>query len=208
VASRSSRVVLLVLGLRLRRGSAPLRRAIVPVLVTGALTLTLICATIVANEAGSPSAVDLNLAQIAAFGLMPLAFLGALLRSRLARFGVAELVVELSATPAPGALRDTLARALGDDSLELVYWLPAAARYADVAGRPVQLPAAGSGRAVTRVERAGRPVAALIHDPALDEDPELVAGVGAAAALALENERLQADLRAKVEELRASRGSC
>jgi signal transduction histidine kinase len=43
------------------------------------------------------------------------------------------------------------------------------------------------------------------HDPALDEDPELVAGVGAAAALALANERLQAELRAKVEELRASR---
>ena len=196
---------LLVLGLRLRHGSAPLRRAVVPVLVTGALTLALAGATIVANEAGSANAVELNLAQIAAFGLMPLAFLAGLLRSRLARFGVAELVVELSATPAAGRLRDVLARALGDPSLELAYWLPGSGSYVDAAGRPVSLPTAGADRAVTRVESAGEPVAALIHDPALDEDPELVAGVGAAAALALANERLQAELRATVEELRASR---
>ena len=196
---------LIVLGLRLRHGSAPLRRAVVPVLVTGALTLALAGATIVANEAGSAAAVELNLAQIAAFGLMPLAFLAGLLRSRLARFGVAELVVELSATPAAGGLRDVLARALGDPSLELAYWLPGSGSYVDAAGRPVSLPTAGAERAVTRVESAGEPVAALIHDPALDEDPELVAGVGAAAALALANERLQAELRAKVDELRASR---
>jgi len=136
---------------------------------------------------------------------MPLAFLAGLLRSRLARFGVAELVVELSATPAAGTLRDALARALGDPSLDLAYWLPGSGSYVDAAGRPVSLPAEGAGRTVSRVESAGEPVAALIHDPALDEDPELVAGVGAAAALALANERLQAELRAKVEELRASR---
>ena len=196
---------LLVLGLRLRHGSAPLRRAVVPVLVTGALTLGLAGATIVANEVAAASAVELNLAQIAAFGLMPIAFLAGLLRSRLARFGVAELVVELSTTPEPGALRGTLARALGDPSLELAYWLPGSGSYADAAGRPFELPVEGTGRAVTRIESGGDPVAALIHDPALDEDPELVAGVGAAAALALANERLQAELRAKVEELRASR---
>ncbi|MGZ4315951.1 MAG: sensor histidine kinase, partial [Gaiellaceae bacterium] len=170
-----------------------------------ALTLTLAGATIVANEVGSPRAVELNLAQIAAFGLMPLAFLAGLLRSRLARFGVAELVVELSSTPAPGALRETLARALGDPSLELAYWIPASGGYADLEGRPIELPADRSRRTVTYVERGGERIAALVHDPALDEDPELVAGVGAAAALALENERLQAELRAKVDELHASR---
>jgi signal transduction histidine kinase len=196
---------LLVLGLRLRRGSKPLRRAVTPVLAAGILTLALIGATIVANELESGSAVDLNLAQIGAFGLMPLAFLAGLLRSRLARFGVAELVVELSGTPTPGTLRDTLGQALGDPSLELAYWLPDAGRYTDADGRAVELPAEGSGRAVTRVEHGGRPVAALIYDPALGEDPELVAGVGAAAALALENERLQAELRATIEDLRASR---
>ena len=58
---------------------------------------------------------------------------------------------------------------------------------------------------MTRVERDGRPIAALIHDPALEQDPELIAGVSAAAALTLEAERLQAELKAKIAELRASR---
>ena len=198
-------VALVILGLRMRRGSPPLRRAIVPVLATGALTLALAGATIIANELNAASAVGLNLAQIAAFGLMPVAFLAGLLRSRLARFGVAELVVELTAAPAGGQLRDNLARALGDQSLELAFWLPARAGFADLDGCPVQLPPVGSGRAVTRVERDGRPIAALIHDPALEQDPELIAGVSAAAALALEAERLQAELKAKIAELRASR---
>jgi hypothetical protein len=97
--------------------------------------------------------------------------------------------VELTGAPAPGQLRDNLARALGDQSLELAFWLPGRAGFADPGGRQVQLPPAGSGRAVTRVERDGWPIAALIHDPALEQDPELIAGVGAAAALALEAER-------------------
>ena len=59
--------------------------------------------------------------------------------------------------------------------------------------------------AVTEVERDGRRIAALVHDPALGDEPELVASAGAAAGLALENERLQAELRARLEELRASR---
>ena len=45
----------------------------------------------------------------------------------------------------------------------------------------------------------------LLHDPSLADEPELVHAVGGAAALALENERLTADLRATVSELRASR---
>jgi hypothetical protein len=143
---------LLVLGLRLRRGSAPLRRALIPVLVTGSVTLALAGATIVANEVGAASAVELNLAQIAAFALIPLAFLAGLLRSRLARFGVAELAVELSATPAPGELRETLARALGDPSLELAYWLPASGSYADASGPSGRAP----GRAVGAGGHAGR----------------------------------------------------
>jgi signal transduction histidine kinase len=198
-------VALLLLGMRLRRGSAPLRRAIVPVLAAGALTLVLAGTTIIANELAAPSAVALNLAQIAAFALMPVAFLAGLLRSRLARFGVAGLVVELSAAPGPGHLRHTLARALGDPSLQLAYWVPERAAFVDGDGHPAELPAPGAGRAVTRVTRGGRLIAAMVHDPALDEDRELVAGAGAAAALALDSERLQAELKAKVAELRTSR---
>ena len=119
-------------------------------------------------------------------------------------WAVADLVVELERTP-PGSVRDALARALGDPSLELALWLPERAAYVDGEGRPLELPRSGSGRAVTMLGPAAAPVAALIHDPALLERPTLLAAAGAAARLALENERLQAELRLQLAEVRASR---
>jgi signal transduction histidine kinase len=136
---------------------------------------------------------------------VPLAFELGLLRSRLARGAVAELVVELGRTRAPGRLRDALARALHDPSLAVAYWLPERRRYVDVHGNPVELPAEGDSRVATIVEREGGRVAALVHDASLSDDPALVGAVCAAAGLALENERLQAELRARLDELRASR---
>jgi signal transduction histidine kinase len=109
-------------------------------------------------------------------------------------------MVELQDQIEPGTLRSALARALRDPSLAIVYRL--GDRYVDADGRTVALP---DDKAVTEVERGGRTIAALVHDPALGEEPELVASAGAAAGLALENERLQAELRARLEELRASR---
>ncbi len=58
---------------------------------------------------------------------------------------------------------------------------------------------------MTEIEHDGGRVAAIIHDAALLEEPELVRAAGAAAGLALRNERLDAELRARYEELRASR---
>jgi signal transduction histidine kinase len=137
---------------------------------------------------------------------MPLAFELGLVRSRLARGAVADLVVELEQARGPGKLREALARALHDPSLSLAYWLPEQGRYVDLEGRRVELPGDGFPEmAATIVERDGRRVAALVHDVSLRDDPELVHAVGAAAGLALENERLQAELRANLDELRASR---
>src|SRR5439155_991386 len=131
-----------------------------------------------------------------AFLALPVAYLFGLLRSRYARAGtVSDLLAALSSR---AALRDTLARALGDPSLHLVYW---AGRWVDREGRPVELPQHG----VKEVERDGERIGALVHDPALDDQPELVEAVAAAAALALENERLEAELRARVLELQESR---
>ena len=62
-----------------------------------------------------------------------------------------------------------------------------------------------SGRSATFVERDGQPIAVLVHDPVLEHNAELVQSVCAAASLALENERLQAELRARLVELQASR---
>jgi signal transduction histidine kinase len=102
-------------------------------------------------------------------------------------------------------LRDALRRALGDSSLELAYWLPSRGRYVDPDGQPIELPQGEARRVATLLEREGEPVAALVHDVALRENPELIDSVCAAAALTLENERLRAELLAKLAELQASR---
>jgi signal transduction histidine kinase len=75
----------------------------------------------------------------------------------------------------------------------------------DAHGTPVALPDNGSGLTTTLIDRDGDPMAALLHDPSLAEEPELLDAVSAAAAIALENERLQAELRARLDDLRGSR---
>jgi signal transduction histidine kinase len=104
-----------------------------------------------------------------------------------------------------GPVREMLAESLGDRSVNIAYWLPDRGAFVDEAGRPVALPEPGSGRAWTAVEQDGRRVAAIVHDAALDTTPELVHAAAAASSLAIDNERLKADLRARVEDLRVSR---
>jgi len=104
-----------------------------------------------------------------------------------------------------GPVRELLAERLGDRSLNIAYWLPDREIFVDDAGRPVRLPDPGSGRAWTAVDRGGVRLAAIVHDAELDASPELVTAAASAAALAIDNERLKAELRARVEELRVSR---
>jgi signal transduction histidine kinase len=138
-------------------------------------------------------------------GVAPVLFLVGFLQARLARSAVADLFVELRADPGPADLRDALARALRDPSLELVYWLPEFGSYADLDGREVDLRRLGSDRAVTAIDREGLHVAALLHDPGLEDEPELLDAATAAAGIAFENARLHAELRARLEELKGSR---
>ena len=112
----------------------------------------------------------------------------------------------LASRAAPdGPVREMLAESLGDRSVSIAYWLADRKAFVDEAGHPVALPAPGSGRAWTAVEQDGRRVAAIVHDAALDTSPELVHAAAAASSLAIDNERLKADLRARVEDLRVSR---
>jgi signal transduction histidine kinase len=117
---------------------------------------------------------------------------------------VTDLVVELGEARS-GTLRGELSRALGDRSLAIGYWLPDRGVFVDAEGRVLSLPDAGSGRSVTIVEREGQPVAALVHDPAVLEDPGLLEAVTSAAQLAAANARLQAEVQTRVMELAASR---
>jgi signal transduction histidine kinase len=128
-----------------------------------------------------------------------------LLRGRWAEAVVADLVVDLGKQTDTGTLQNQLGRALGDRSLVLGYWLPEETRYVDDAGRPVERPEPGARRAVTPIARGGEPVAVLVHDEAVLEDPALVDAVASAARMAVSNARLQAEVRARVLELAASR---
>ena len=194
----------LLLVRRWRAASVPLRRAVVPLFSAGGLVIALFALAFIAASPTPTFSRGFGAATQIALATVPLAFLFGLLDARLARGGVSDLVVELGRLPGPGRLREVLARALGDPSLDLAYWIAESESYVGIDGHPVDLTGV-DGRAVTVLDRGGRRVAALVHDPALAERQELLDAVSSAAGLALENEQLQAELRAQLEELRDSR---
>ena len=173
------------------------RRGSMFVYLSGGLVLALYAIWAVLGVAGASPDVQENFerARVIALALVPFAFLAGLLRSRVAGAAAVSALVERLGRE-HGSLRDELAAALGDPSLELAYWTPAG--WVDASGAPFVV---AEGRAVTPVEN----VALLVHDASVSEERELVSAVVGAAALALENERLAAELRASVKELRASR---
>jgi signal transduction histidine kinase len=114
----------------------------------------------------------------------------------------AAVAASLDEAPAPGSLQSALAEALRDPGLQIAYWLPGAQSYIDASGRAVPEPSSGPGRAVTCLTRNGRTIAAVSHSGAV---PSIESQIGPAIRLGLENERLQAELLAQLEELRASR---
>jgi signal transduction histidine kinase len=193
-----------------RDASAPQRRAMAPVLWTGLVFMVTLGFALIQDLFSGGSAVvsGPSLVSLVAFAGLPWAFVIGLLRSRYSRAGaVGDLVERLNAQGIEGeSLRDALADALGDRSLALAFWSRGSERYVDAHGQPVDLPPATSrSRAVTEIEREAVPVAAIVHDAALLDEPGLVRAAGAAAALALENERLEAELKARVAELQVSR---
>jgi signal transduction histidine kinase len=115
---------------------------------------------------------------------------------------VTRIVAELGEAPPAGSLEPALARAMGDPELQIAYWLAASQRYVDGRGRPVDEPGPISGRAVTPLVRGGQQVALVAHSAAF---AELEREFGAAVRLALENERLQAEVLAQLHDLRVSR---
>jgi signal transduction histidine kinase len=187
------------------RASRPQRHAVMPVAVAGVVAFAALIAAYVARVLGMGGPNVFDKFAFYASAAVPVAVLAVLIQRRLAHGAVAGLVVELGGRDAVADPREALSRALGDPSLALGYWFAAEARYVDRDGGPVELPGPGNGRRSTVVERDGRPVAVLIHDRALEHNARLIDSVCAAAGLALENERLQAELRARLVELQASR---
>ena len=192
-----------VVGARWVRASRPRRRALLPG-VAGVVVLTLFAALLVNDlVAGSRSQTLLWVAACSIVSV-PVAFLAGLLRSRLARGALADLILTIR-TRHGVPLQAALAHTLGDPGLVVAYRLPQSLGYADADGEAVLVPPVERDRSTARVEHDGVEVAALIYDAGLDDDPELVEAVCAAAAIAIENERLHAESAQRVVELQASR---
>ncbi|TMR91427.1 sensor histidine kinase [Nonomuraea basaltis] len=190
-----------LLAVRRLAGGRPLRRSLSLLVDSFALGLVMIAVLLLVGVFGGPPFPTIQWISLLVIGLAPITFLAGLLQARLARTAVGDLVMELRMGPAD--LRPPLARALRDPSLSLVYWLPHFGSWVDQDGKPVGLPA--DRARVTPIQRDGEDIAALVHDPALNDEPELLDAVAAVAAIALETGRLQAELRASVDELRGSR---
>jgi signal transduction histidine kinase len=197
-----------LLALRRRAEGRPLRRSLALLANSFAIALLMSAALLLLGAWSDLAQPFLTVQRVTFFtiGLAPIVFLVAILDARLARASVGELMLELRGDPPPTDLRGPLARALNDPSLELAYWLPQYGTWTDQEGRPVRLPADGAGRAVTMIDRDGDHLAALVHDPSLEEERELLDGVSAVAGIALENGQLQAELKARLHELQESRG--
>jgi len=192
-----------LVAIRLARASSAMR----PVLAAGAAYLALVAATFAASLGQSYiSAATLErrlwLGQAAALIGVGAGVAWGWVVARRARASVARLVVELAQSPPPGGLRDALAGIVGDADLVLAYPVGEGGQLVDADGRGVTLPALSER---TSLIRDGRAVAVLAHARGVLLDEQLVEEVTAAARLALENERLQAEVRARLRELRASR---
>jgi signal transduction histidine kinase len=177
------------------------RRSLAPLYLAGATSLGFVIA-----YAATKVPALLTLAFVS-FAVTPFAFLAGLVRADLSHSrGMRGLMARLGTLSGRDDLRDALAAALGDPGLRLAFWVPDQHRYVEASGVPAELPADGAGdRVVTEIGRDGRRVAAIVHDRDLLDDAATVRAAGAATALLLENQRLDAELRAHIVELRASR---
>jgi signal transduction histidine kinase len=194
---------------RLARATSARRRVELPVLLPAGAAVALFGARALHGSERSflsndPTDRTLWVAQLAALALVASGVAWERVRARRTRDQLAELVVELGRSPPAGGLRDQLAQAFGDPSLQLLHARGDDAGWVDGDGRPAAIPD-DPDRQVTGVLAGGRELSAIVHRPGLLEDPAVAAELAGTARLALEYERLSAIRRAHLESLRASR---
>jgi signal transduction histidine kinase len=194
---------------RLRMASPPLRRMLWPVLVPAGGYLILVGLDFAHSVprgtlSNDPLEYRLWLGEAGLLVLIALGVASTWVRNRRTRSAVARLVVEAAQSSPTGGLRGVLSEMLGDRDLELAYPVGQAPRLVSADGRAVSVDPADV-RAITPLVSGGRTVAILVHRPGLLDDPGTVEEVQAAARLVLENERLHAEVRSQLEDLRASR---
>ena len=156
---------------------------------------------------------DLPVSAPVSFGLAqlvlltgPLLFVISTVRARTARGALGTAIVDLEPGAPPGLLRDALARALGDSTLQVAFQQPDGAGYVDTAGQAVEVAQPDPGRAVVLIAGSREATGAvLVYDEGLELEPQLVRLTAAAASMALDHARLQAEVQAQLEQVRASR---
>ena len=130
------------------------------------------------------------------YGIVPIGFITGQLKTERRDATAGRLVIELGRNGAPGDLEQRLRGVLRDPTLTVLYWSNAAGAYLDGGGKPVPLPTKKDKRVVTYLERDGRPMTALVHDPAALDDPDLTETVLAAVRFVVERDRAYGQLPA------------
>ena len=206
---RGAGIVLIVAALyllayRVWTATPALRRTLLPIFVTATVSIVLLGAQLVVVPISETAARTLNWFVLASFASVPIGFLVGLLRTSLARgAGFDTLFREIPERASPEEVQAGLRRALRDPTLEVAYWYPEESHYVDVHGSRVGLPEETATRAVTRLDYADTPVAAIVHDAALREEPEILEAIAGAARVALERDQLLVKDRVRAERYRA-----
>jgi PAS domain S-box-containing protein len=181
---------------RVRLSTPAARRTLLPVVATAAVTIGLIALLVISSAFSASFAQTLNWFVVASFGALPLGFLTGLLRSRLARSGILRLVVDTPDEPSLREVELALREATGDTNLRFAYWLDDVHGYVNVRGKPFVIPEDTPTRVTTRVDYAGEPIAALLHDRALLEDAGLLEELTGVVRMGLQKDRGERALRA------------
>jgi PAS domain S-box-containing protein len=191
---------------RWRRSTATARRQIRNVIYPGAAAVLLLTISFALDPVSHAAKDIFATISLLIAGTLPYFILGRMLGSRLARGGVAELLVRVRETTTLDETQDALRDALRDPRLWLGVWVPERGTYVGTDGRPFTVPESDVARVSTLIAgEDGAPVAVLVHDRSILDEPELLEAVVAAARLSLERNRLQADLRARLDELQRER---
>ena len=189
---------------RWRRATPAMRRQLRPVYLAGGLSVVLLAIGFIVTPFSGVGNTIVSVALIVTFTAVPFLFLAGLLGTTLARSaGVGTIFSAVPERASPGEVQEGLRAALRDPTAEVAYWYEEGGHYVDVDGNRYELPSDTRHRVVTRLDYADSPVAAIIHDAALRDEPELLEAITSAARIALERDKLLVEVKARAERYRA-----